>query len=175
LRIDSNRNQSHIHGEGSTKGVFLAIGMMLLFFALPLHAQTVTAAQKAEIEKTLSDATKEMSATINQLSTAGMTKYLSADFQEHIWSGGFSPSASGKDAYLKSMVDTFSQRTSQKFDMDSLKVFVLAADSAYFVMTGGVTVTLKSGRHGGWGWAGTFIWWKEPSGWKIIHFHESIW
>ena len=69
------------------KRIALAVGLLLLFLALPVQAQTLTAAQKAEIEKTLTDATKELVAAVSQLNVAPFEKYVSADFEERVTNG----------------------------------------------------------------------------------------
>ena len=56
------------------KSTALVVGLMMLLFALPVQAQVLTEAQKAEIEKILTDATKEMNTMVSQLSTDGMAK-----------------------------------------------------------------------------------------------------
>jgi ketosteroid isomerase-like protein len=156
------------------KSKTIVLGVFSIFIlSVSLLAQ-VTPAQRAEIEKTLTETQKELNASFVQLRADVVAKYVSEDFQDSV-GGGNVYSSSGKEAYLKMLANAFSQRTSQKFEMDSLKVYVISPDSAYVFMTGGISVTMKSGRHGGFGWAGTFIWKKEPGGWKIVHVHESTW
>jgi ketosteroid isomerase-like protein len=153
------------------KRMATAFALMLLFFVVPIQAQTLTAAQKAEIEKTLTDATKEIVASINQLSVAALEKYHSAEFQERVTNGDIQ--ATGKAASLKVSADNISQRISQKWEIDSIIVHVLSPDSAYVVTVMGGYITYKNGRHGGYGDITTRIWRKEPGGWKYIHQHES--
>ncbi len=155
------------------KNITGVVTLMLLLFAVPAQAQTLTDAQKAEIEKILTDATKEIVAAVNQLSAEGYAKYLSSDFQERL--GGGNINATGRDALLQYYESNNSQRTSMKSERDLIRVHVLSQDLAYVVDVGALSVTTKSGRHGGYGNAITRIWRKEPGGWKIIHMHESVW
>lgn len=152
----------------------IAIAVLSVFIlSVSLLAQ-VTPAQRAEIEKTLTEAQKEINASINQLSTDGWIKYASEDFQERVGSGN-ALAPGGKETFIKWLTNLISQRASQKVDIDSIKVFAISPESAYVLVIGGGTLVLKNGRHGGFGWASTFIWRKEPSGWKIVHYHESSW
>jgi ketosteroid isomerase-like protein len=153
------------------KRIALAVGLMLLFAAFPAQAQTVTAVQKAVIEKTLTDATKEIVASINQLSVAALEKYQSAEFQERVTNGDIQ--ATGKAASLKVSADNISQRISQKWEIDSIIVHILSPDLAYVVTVMGGYITYKNGRHGGYGDITTRIWRKESGGWKYVHQHES--
>ena len=151
----------------------IAVGLVLLFFAVPVQAQTLTDTQKAEIEKVLTENHKEIIASVNQLSSAGYAKYLSESFQEKAGSGNIQ--AVSKGPFLKWVDGIFAQRASQTVSPHSIKVFVLSPDFAYSLYVAGVQITVKSGRKGGYGNAMTFVWRKEPGGWKIIHFHESNW
>jgi ketosteroid isomerase-like protein len=163
------------------KGIPIAFALLLLF-AVPATTQTpaptlgisqVTDAQRAEIEKILTDATKEISAAISDLNIGLIERYFSSEFQERVTNGNIQ--ATGKAASLKVTTDNFSQRASQKFDLDLIKVHVLSPDLAYVVSVGGIYFAQKNGRHGGYGSAITRIWRKEAGGWKIIHHHESVW
>jgi hypothetical protein len=155
------------------KSIVIAVCLMLLLVAVPLQAQTLTDAQKAEIEKILSENHKEIFSSVNQLSSAGYTKYLSESFQEKAGSGNIQ--AATKDGFLKWLDSIFGQRANQTISPHNIKVFVLSPDSAYSLYIGGAQITVKNGRKGGYGNAMTFVWRKEPSGWKIVHLHESTW
>ncbi len=155
------------------KGIAIAFALTLLLIAVPVQGQTVTAAQKAETEKILTEATKEIVATVSNLSTDGWVKYASADFRERVGAGAISPAASGKEAYLKWAANIHSQRTTQILTTDLIKVDAISPDLAYVIWLGGVTTVAKSGRHGGAAVAWSMVWKKESDGWKVIHIHES--
>jgi ketosteroid isomerase-like protein len=164
--------------EDSMKSIAHAVGLMLLFFALPVQAQNVagtqvTDAQRSEIEKILTEANQELLASTNQLSTAGHAKYFSESFQEQVNSGNIV--ATSKEASLKTIGNWFNQRTSQTFSNSTFKIFVLSPELAYVLTVGGGSVAMKNGRKAGFGNAITSIWRKESGGWKIIHVHESSW
>ena len=94
------------------KTTAFAVGLMLLLFAVPIQAQILTDAQKAEIEKIPTDATKEIVTAVNQLSSERYAKYLSSDFRERLGSGNIN--ATGKDAFLKYYESVNSQRASMR-------------------------------------------------------------
>ena len=153
--------------------IIVTAALSVFILSISLLAQ-VTPAQRAEIEKTLTEAQKELNASINQLSTDVWAKYASEDFQERVGSGN-ALAPGGKETFIKWVTNIFNQRESQKVDIDSIKVYALSPESAYVLVIGGGALITKGGRHGGFGWASTFIWRKEPNGWKIIHYHESSW
>ena len=151
--------------------IIVTAALSVFILSISLLAQ-VTPAQRAEIEKTLTEAQKELNASIVQLNPDILAKYLSPDFGEDVGSGNIY--SSGREAVMKSLTATLSRRESMNFDMDSLKVYVISPDSAYVLVTGGLSVKFKNGRHGGWGWAATYVWRKEQGGWKIVHIHQSV-
>jgi ketosteroid isomerase-like protein len=152
---------------------FVGISLAVCILFVPLVAQQVTDAQKAEVEKILTEAHKEILVTLNQLKPDALSNYLSEDFQERVGAGNIG--SSGKEAIMKWLNAVTVQRKSSNYDQDYLKIFVLSPDSAYVVQVGGISYVNQNGRHGGLGLATTWIWRKEQSGWKIIHFHESWW
>jgi ketosteroid isomerase-like protein len=158
--------------------ITVAAVLFFLFIVATIQAQStlgsqVTDSQRTEIEKTLTEIVQEMSTAVNQLSTAGIAKYASESFQEYVNAGNIV--ATSKEANLKLVGNWFSQRKNQTFSNSTVKVFVLSPELAYVVTVSGGTVTLKTGRLGGFGGAMTMIWRKEPGGWKYIHVHESMW
>lgn len=167
------------------KSAFILIGVIAASFAACAQAQTpapklsvakLTAAQVAEIEQTLLQANQEMSVAANQLNTAALEKYLSAEFQERIGGGNLSPTASGKEALTKWLADAWASRTNQKFESSTLRVKVVSAEVAYVIHVGGGSWTSKkTNRYAGVGNAITWLWRKEAAGWRIIHCHESWW
>ncbi len=155
------------------KSMISAVGPILLLIAVPLQPQTLTDAQKAEIEKTLISNHKELIASVNRLDTAGYAKFLSDSFQERVGAGNVA--ARAKDTFLKWIGNAWSQRASQTVTPFDIRAFVLSPDSAYTLYVGGLQVTGKNGRQGGYGNAVTYIWRKELGGWKVVHIHESTW
>ncbi len=155
------------------KSIGIAFALMLLLVAVPLQAQTLTDAQKAEIEKTLIANHKEVIEFVNRLDTAGYAKFLSASFQER--AGGGNVSVRSRDSFLKWLGDTWTQRTKQTVTPFNIKAVVLSPDAAYTLYVGGIQITGKNGRQGGYGNAITYIWQKESGVWKIVHIHESNW
>jgi hypothetical protein len=154
-----------------TKTVVLGV-LSVFILSVSLLAQ-VTPAQRTDIEKTLTAATKEILDSFSQLHQDTWAKYASADFQEYV--GGGNIGSKGKEATLKTFTDMASYRASQKIDPDVIKVYVISPDSAYVLTICGLSLVLKDGRHGGFGLASTAIWRKETGGWKMIHMHESAW
>jgi ketosteroid isomerase-like protein len=155
------------------KSIAIAVCLMLFLVAVPVQAQTMTDAQKAEIEKILIENHKELIAAVNRLDVAGYVKFISDSFQERVGSGNVS--ARSKDPFLKWVGDAWSQRASQTVSPFDIRAFVLSPDSAYMLYVGGVQITSKNGRKGGYGNAVTYIWRKESGGWKVVHIHESNW
>jgi ketosteroid isomerase-like protein len=167
------------------KSAFILIGVIAALFAAGAQAQTpapklsvakLTAAQVAEIEKTILQAHQELSDAANRLSAEAVQKYASTEFQERVGGGNIFPAAPGKEAFLKWLSDIFATRINQKAEPVTVRVQVVSADVAYSIYVGGASFTSKkTNRYGGYGNAITWLWRKEAAGWRIIHCHESWW
>lgn len=92
------------------KSIAFAVALILLIFAVPVATQIpqpasgsaqLTAAQRAAIEKELTEATKLLVADMNTLTYDNFAKFYSPEFQERIANGNITPAASGKEAFLK--------------------------------------------------------------------------
>ena len=151
--------------------IFAVIFLSVCILFVPLVAQQVTDAQKAEIEKILTEAHKEIVDGWNQLNGERFMKYISEDFQERVANGDIGPV--GREG-LNKLSEAFNKgRKSQKYIQDYLKVFVISPDSAYVIQAGGLSYVSQIDRHFGFTLATTFIWKKEQTGWKIIYIHDS--
>ena len=151
--------------------IFAAISVSVCILFVPLVAQQVTDAQKAEIEKILTEAHKEIVAGWNQLNGEPYMKYISEGFQERVGFGNIGPV--GREGLNKLSENISKGRKSQTYTQDYLKVFVISPDSAYVIQAGAVSYISQNDRHFGLTLASTYIWRKEQTGWKIIHIHES--
>jgi len=153
--------------------IYFAVFLSLCVLFVPLAAQQVTDAQKAEIEKTLTEAYKEIVAGLNNMDIGLILKYISEDFQERVESGTMSIGTT-KEWMAGYLNGRYSRMSRQNYVQDILKIHILSPDIAYVVQAGGISY-IVGGKHGGAGLIMTHIWKKEQSGWKIIHIHESKW
>jgi ketosteroid isomerase-like protein len=149
------------------KSIAFAVALMLLLFAVPVHSQTVTASQKAEIEK----AVKEQ-----------MTKWyaawdsLSAEAAKQVWSrekmiGSLRATGllSDLEAISSGYKTTMENRKSNKVEISEILVYPFSPETALGISRGVWRVELKNGNITNYNFADTMIWVKEPGGWKLVH------
>jgi len=148
------------------KAMALLVGLMLLLFALPVQAQTVTDAQKAAIEKSLK---------------AQLTQYLSTfekidlDAAMKFWSQGklIGSNTNGQIfTTLEGVKGAFATmnkgRKEQKCDIKDIKFRTLSPDMAMTLVSCNWKIVFANGNVGNYVVALTEIWVMEANVWKIV-------
>lgn len=149
------------------RGMANAIGLTLLLIAVPLQAQTMTDAQKAEIEKAVKDQVTQRYAASDSLSAESVIQFWSRDKIL----GTLSPTGLNSDleSILKGVRSTFATLKVQKSELLGIKVFLISPEMAVAFTKGTGRFEYKNGNITSSNWANTSIWVKEAGGWKMIH------
>jgi ketosteroid isomerase-like protein len=150
------------------KAIAFAVGLMLLFFAIPVQAQTMTAAQKADIEKAVK-------AKVTQL--YGIWDSMNAEAYVQLWSRDKiigELSATGLQTNFETMLNNFktnfANQTSRKNNILDIRVDVLSPEMALAFSKSGLRIETKSGNIANYNYADITIWVKESGEWKLAHW-----
>ena len=142
-----------------------AVALMILLVAIPLQAQTVTAAQKAEIEKAVKEQVVLMWRTADTLDVEKYSQFYSREkFMGVLAAGHIAATLEEMKQVWKKNWDN---RKEQKRDPGDVRIHVLSADTAVAYWSSTLMIVLKSGDITNYRWAGTAIFTKESSGWKV--------
>lgn len=153
------------------KTLAFALALMLLIITVPLQAQTVTDAQKAEIEKAVKGQITQYYGALDTLSAEASTQFWSRDkILGSLTATGLN---SDLDSVLKGLKNTFSNRKAQKSDISDIKVIVPSPDTAIAIAKGTYRIEYRNGNISNGNWASTTIWVKEPAGWKMAHIVQN--
>jgi hypothetical protein len=152
------------------KIIVIAACMMVLFFPVPLQAQTVTAAQKADIEKAVTEQVTQLYAAFDRLDAEAANQFWSRD--KII--GSLTPTGLNSDleSMLKGTKNTFANRTVQKSVITDMKVLMPSPEMSIAFVKGTNRIEYKNGNVSLSNWASTTIWVKEPGGWKLAHMAQ---
>jgi hypothetical protein len=153
------------------KSMAFAVALMLLIFAFPVQAQTMTAAQKAEIEKAVKN-------QITQMLVVWDTLNLEASMQ--FWSrdkiiGELRPTGlvTNLDTMLATWKKDSANRKTQKIDIQDAKLQIISPDMVIATSIGYLRIELKNGNINNYNYANTTIWVKESGGWKMAFLAEK--
>jgi len=128
--------------------------------------------QKAAIEKEVKAQFEGFTSSVNRLDTKAWSENLSKDEFISVNSGVIYFSTSS--TFLDSVQRWFSLRKSQTAIPLETKVTALAPDLALLTSKGNFEILWNTGEQTNDIFLLTFIWKKEESSWKVIHFHESF-
>ncbi len=153
------------------KGMALAACLMLMFPAIPLQAQTVTAAQKAEMEKAINEQVAALCRTFDTVDTEAFIKLWSRDkLIGEVSAGRLDPSIDSIMNRAKNANATVMRRRNE---IQEVKTHIVAPDYAFVTCKTLGRNEFKNGNVNNFHWLGTMIWVKESSGWKLAFLGQS--
>lgn len=135
------------------------------------HIQTCTTVEKEAIEKEVKDQFTQLVAALNQKDAGAWSEFYSQD--------GFLSAIAGVDhyaprnAWVDLVTNYFAMRARQQVTPIEVRVAALAPNLALMTSEEIGEMWLKTGEHSKSKHVFTMIWKKEPSGWRILHSHES--
>jgi hypothetical protein len=156
--------------EESMKIVIITACLMLMLFAVPVQAQgqTVTAAQKAEIEKAVKEQMMKWYAAWDSLNPEAAKQVWSRE--KMIGSLRATGVLSDMEAILGGYKTTMENRKSNKVEVAEFVVYPFTPETALGISKGIWRVELKNGNIGNYDFAAdSQVWVKEIGGWKLIH------
>jgi|WetSurMetagenome_2_1015567.scaffolds.fasta_scaffold42197_3 hypothetical protein len=147
------------------KSIPLAIGLMLLFCAVPVQAQTVTGAQKAEIEKAVKEKVAQMYDSLDALNAESYVRLWS---QDKIM-GSLSPTGLEKNLEtMKKAIQGYTENAkSRKTESLATTVHALSPEMALAFSNTTFRAEGKNENSGRFYMANTTIWVKDSGGWKL--------
>jgi ketosteroid isomerase-like protein len=150
------------------KSMHLAVGLILLLLAVPVQAQTMTAVQKADIEKAVKDKVKQLYSTFDSMNAEAYVQMWSRD--KII--GEMRPTGLEKnpDNMLKLFKNDYANQKSHKNDILDIKVNILSPDTVLAFGKTSLRIELTNGNIQNYNFADMSIWAKESEGWKLTHF-----
>ena len=153
------------------KHIALVIGLMLLSFAVPVSAQTLTDSQKADIEKAVKEQVAQYFRTVDTMDVDAALKLWSREkLIAQVASGRVVPSIETMTTNWK---NAFANRKTHHFEIQDVMVRVFSPDTALAICSGSFRNELKSGNISNYNYVATMIWTKDTSGWKVAYLGES--
>jgi hypothetical protein len=149
------------------KSIVVAVGLILLFLAVPVQAQTMTASQKADIEKTIKAKVNEMYNALDTLSPEVNVKIWSKD--KIIGALGATGLETSLEAMAKSTQvyrDNFQWRKTDSFEVQA--VLVVSSEMAIAFSKSTFKAQPKNSNNiNSLTMGSTTIWVKESEEWKL--------
>ena len=152
------------------KSMHLIVGsilLILLFLAVPAQAQTMTAAQKADIENAVKDKVTQLYASFDSLKAETYVK---------LWSrnkimGALTPTGlvTTPDALSKLYKTDVSNQKSHKNEIVDIKVQVLSPEMAFGFGKTTLRIERTNGNIENYNVGDISIWVKESGEWKLAH------
>jgi hypothetical protein len=153
------------------KSMALAVALILLIYAVPIQAQTMTAAQKAEIEKAVKEVVLQSYRIVETMDVDAAAKPWSrGNFIGQLTSGRF---VTDFDTMVSNWKTSFANRKAHKWELQDVAVRVFSPDTALATFSGSFRNELKNGNLSNYNYAGSMILVKESSGWKIAYLAET--
>lgn len=153
------------------RNIALAACLILLSLAVPVQGQTITIAQKADIEKAVKEQVIQYFRAIETMDMEAIFRYWSRENLIAQVTGG--RTVTSVDTMMKNWKTAFDNRQAHRFDIQNVMVRVFSPDAAVAVCTGLFRNELKNGNVSNFNYANTMIWIKESGMWKAASLIES--
>lgn len=151
------------------KSMQLAVGLILLFLAVPVQAQTMTAAQKADIEKAVKEKVTQLYSVLDTLSPEAYVKLWSQDkIIGALGATGLEKSFEAMAKGIQGYRDASKSRTTESVDI--LAVQVVSPEMAIAFSKTTFKAELNNGNINYIIMGNTTIWVKESEAWKLAFF-----
>ena len=126
------------------KIMVIAFGIILLFLAIPVQSQTLTDAQKAEIEKVVKNQITKLFAAWDSMNAEAYVQLWSRDKIM----GELRPTGleSSFETMLKTQKTNFARETAHKNEILDIKVHVISPEMALAFSKSTVRIELKNGN-----------------------------
>jgi hypothetical protein len=147
------------------KSIVLAVVLIFVFSTIPVQAQTISAAQKAEIEKSLKDLFVQYIDTHRKLNAEASASFFSRDKLMGLNTSG--QILTTIEAITKQIAAENATRKGQSFDIKDLKVNVISPTMAVVLASGKLTISALNGNVMNLSLAISDIWVNESNAWKI--------
>ena len=144
----------------------------IIVSACTTQCPPLTDSQKADIEKQIRETVDSMITTVRNLDVAGYSAFISSDDFIAMYSKG--SATQSRQEWIDNAKVRWSQRESQNLDQIKVNVTVLTADYALADRISVWQVTFKNDSIWRFNQVTSYIFKKNPSGWKFIHYHESL-
>jgi len=148
------------------KSMYLAVGLILLFLAMPVQSQTLTSAQKADIEKAVKAKVTQLYSVLDTLSPEAYVKLWSRD--KIIGALGATGLETNFEALAKGIqyyTDNFKWRKTESAETIAVRVVSPEMAIAFSKTTFGAQN--KSGNVNNLNMGNSTIWVKEAGEWKM--------
>ena len=147
------------------KGIALAVALMLFVFAVPIQAQALTDAQKADIEKAVKSQVAQYLSTYEKIDLDAAIKFWSRD--KLIGAMGYGQHYTTIEAVAGYFARGNKGRKEQKIDIQDVKVRILSPDTAVAQVSYNWKILAANGNVSNYVVALTEFWVQESSGWKL--------
>jgi ketosteroid isomerase-like protein len=150
---------------------FVWIGLMLLLLAIPVCAQTLTDAQKAEIQKVVKEQEVQFFRSLETMDVAAIERFWSRENSiGQVLSGRLTTSLEGMAENRK---NAFAIRRAHKFDIQDVTVHVFSPDYAMAILKATQQIEYKNGDVGNYSYVASTVWVREGTGWKVALTADS--
>ena len=147
------------------KSIAITVCLMLLLVAAPLQAQTLTDAQKADIEKAVKGHVAQYLGAFEKIDLDAAIKFWSRD--KLIGANGYGQNYTTIDTVMGFLVRMNKGKKEQKVDIKDVKVSILSPDMAVAYVTCNWKNILANGNVTNYIVALTEIWVKDSNVWKL--------
>jgi len=151
--------------------LFFVLLLSIIVSACQTQCPPLTDSQKADIEKQIREVVDKIITTAENLDVAGYSAFINSD--EFIATINKGYAFQSKKEWIDSVGVWWSGRKSQDLDQVKVKIAVLSADYALADRVSVWQITNKNDFIWSFNQACSYIFKKEASGWKFIHYHES--